>query len=113
MESEINEIMERAKRDLLAAASKPERAVAFVPLTPDEEERVRELRRVAALEYMTRDEAAIYLNVSTRTVDEMVRVGLPYVELPTSPTALRKPKRFRRVSIDRWLESGGRLRRAG
>jgi excisionase family DNA binding protein len=51
----------------------------------------------AAPEYETRQELAARLGVSTRTIDNLMTRGLPYLALTG------KLRRFPRVTVDAWL----------
>jgi excisionase family DNA binding protein len=54
--------------------------------------------RRAAPEYESKQELAARLGVSTRTIDNLMTRGLPYLALTG------KLRRFPRVSVDAWLQ---------
>jgi hypothetical protein len=93
-----------------AEATSGNRVVVVEPkFSPEEEKVIKDLARISKAVWLTRDELALYLNVSVKTVDDMTRDGmLPVSEFKTSPTSNRPMKRYRRETVDRWLEAGGR-----
>lgn len=101
LERFVDETVGKKLPDLVAAQLRKELASQ----TAADTEEVKELRRIAAKEFLTKREAAIFLNVSESHIDNLRAEGsIPEAKIGTLP-------RFRRSRLIEWAEESS-LRRA-
>jgi excisionase family DNA binding protein len=98
-------------RDVLAELLPAEIRRQLSAVERVESEETRELRRVCGLEYLTRREAALFLNVSESHIDNLIADDATF---PVHKVG-NKNVRLRRVELIEWTRELGRrrLRRAG
>lgn len=61
-----------------------------------------EWSRVSKLDYMTTDEAAVYIRIGRATFDALVKEGRIKFSRPNGPTGMR---RFLRIHLDEFMRS--------
>jgi predicted DNA-binding transcriptional regulator AlpA len=106
LERMVEPIAERVARRLLDEAARQTHAAAHA-----DTDEARELRRVCSLEYLTKREAALFLNVSESHIDNLMSDDASF---PVHRVGA-KNVRLRRVELVEWTRAQGqkRLRAAG
>lgn len=80
-----------------------ERAARTTPVVKEDSEDAQEMRRICALEYLNRREAALFFSISEGTIDNLI------ADDPTFPVSkVRGSNRFRRVDLIDWAREQGR-----